>query len=263
MIKCDYHTHTGFSDDCAYGMDEMIEAAIAQGIETLAITDHYDPDYPTLDMPFELDFDKYIPALKRAAKRYENQIQIAKGVEIGIKEGSFDKARAATRLTDFDVIIGSFHCYKDIDISMHDFSKVEPAGFLKNFYEYMYECLREYDDFDILGHFSIMDRYIGGLYDYRPYEEIIHEILKLIIRRNKAIEINTSSFAYGLDTWLPRESILKKYKELGGELLTIGSDAHVPSRYRSHFDEAAEFAKALGFGEYHMFLKRKPMAISF
>lgn len=265
MIKSDFHTHTGFSDDCEFPMYVMIQAAIDQGIECLAITDHYDPDYPDRSLPFDLDLDKYIPALDAASERYEGRIEIAKGIELGIRDGSYDKCNAAVAMTDFDVVIGSFHAYrdrkkeKDIAISVWDFSDRDMVKFLEDFYIYMYECLRAYKNYDILGHFSIMDRYSGGLRDYEPYKDIIDEILKLMIVDGKALEINTSSYAYKMECSLPRESILRRYRELGGNMITFGSDAHAPYNLRSHFDEAGDLARSLGFRSYCTFKGRKPL----
>ena len=111
----------------------------------------------------------------------------------------------------------------------------------------MYDCLKKFDNYDVVGHFSILDRYIGRLYDYTPLEGVIDDILRLMIQKGKGIEINTSSFKYGTGTWLPRESILKRFRELGGEILTFGSDAHSPEHYRFHFADAVEFAKSLGY----------------
>lgn len=265
MIESDFHTHTSFSDDCEFPMDQMIQAAIEQGIKTLAITDHYDPDYPDRNLPFELDLNSYIPALDAARDRYEGRIHIAKGIEIGIRDGSYDKCNAAVEMTDFDVVIGSFHAYRnrkkeeDFAISVWDFSDRDMVKFLEDFYMYMYDCLRKYRNYDILGHLNIMDRYSGDLLDYGPYEDIIDDILKLLIDDGKALEINTSSYAYNMGCNLPRESILKRYRELGGEMITFGSDAHSPSNLRLRFDDAEELARALGFKVYCTFRGRKPL----
>ena len=73
MIKSDFHTHTAFSDDCEFPMDVMIQAAIDQGIECLAITDHYDPDYPDHSLPFDLELDRYIPVSYTHLDVYKRQ----------------------------------------------------------------------------------------------------------------------------------------------------------------------------------------------
>lgn len=258
MLPCDFHTHTGFSDDCDVPMEQMLEGAIAHGIETLAITDHYDPGYPDPEFPFQLDFNRYLPALQAAQTKYRDKIEILAGMEIGILKGHFEEARRAVDSYPFDVIIGSFHCTRNDDMYRYDFAHADGPAELEDFYTYMYECLKEFQDFDIAGHFSILDRYIGTLYDYGAVEDQIDEILKLLINNGKGLEINTSSFKYGTGTWLPRRSILSRYLNLGGEILTFGSDAHDPFYYQYHFNDAVEFARSIGFRHYCKFHQRKP-----
>ncbi|MBQ0079436.1 MAG: histidinol-phosphatase HisJ family protein [Eubacterium sp.] len=265
LIDCDFHTHTGFSDDCYVEFDTMIEGAIAAGIKTLAVTDHYDPGYPDPEFPFTLEFDEYHKTLNEARERYEGIIDIRKGMEIGIWGGMFDEktsnlqeADRAVNANDHDYIIGSFHCMRKDDLYRYDFSKADGPAELEDFYKFMYESLSEYKNFDVMGHFSIIDRYIGKIYDYSPVEDTIDEILKMLIADGKGIEINTSSFKYGTGIWLPRESILKRYLDLGGEILTFGSDAHEPKYYQYHFNDAIELAKSIGFKYYCTFKDRKP-----
>ena len=265
LIDCDFHTHTGFSDDCYVSFDTMIEGAIASGIRTLAITDHYDPGYPDPEFPFTLEFDEYHRALDDAVSKYAGVINIRKGMEIGIWGGMFnesmtnlDEADRAVNAFDHDFIIGSFHCMRQDDLYRYDFANADRPSELEDFYAFMHESLRKFMNFDVLGHFSIIDRYIGEILDYSPVEDIIDEILKLLINNGRGIEINTSSFKYGTGIWLPRESILRRYNELGGEILTFGSDAHEPQYYRYHFNDAVQLAANLGFRYYCTFKNRTP-----
>lgn len=257
-IDCDFHTHTGFSDDCDVSFDDMLAGAAAAGIKILAVTDHHDPGYPDPEYPFQLDFPAYHRALETAREKYEGVMDIRRGVEMGIWEGFLDEASRHVNGYDYDFVIGSFHCMRVDDLVRYDFASSDGPAELEDFYRFMYECLSKYSDYDILGHFSVIDRYIGRLYDYGPVTDIIDEILRLIIGQGKGIELNTSSFKYGTGTWLPREQILRRYLELGGEILTFGSDAHDPKYYQYHFDDALEFAGSLGFRHYCTFAERKP-----
>lgn len=265
LIDCDFHTHTGFSDDCYVEFETMINGAIASGIKTLAITDHYDPGYPDPEFPFTLDFEDYHKTVDAAIEKYRGIIDIRKGMEIGIWGGMYndkltnlEEADRAVNAYHHDYIIGSFHCMRKDDLYRYDFSKADGPAELEDFYKFMYESLNKFDNFDVMGHFSIIDRYIDKIYDYAPVEDTIDEILKLLIAKGKGIEINTSSFKYGTGIWLPRESILSRYLELGGEILTFGSDAHEPKYYQYHFNDAVELAKSLGFKYYSTFKDRKP-----
>lgn len=258
LIDCDFHTHTGFSDDCYVDFDTMLEGAVAAGIKTLAITDHHDPGYPDPEFPFQLDFENYHKTVDAAREKYAGILDIRKGIEMGIWADFLDESKHYVTSYDYDFVIGSFHCMRKDDLYRYDFASADGPAELEDFYRYVYECLTEFRDFDIMGHLSIIDRYIGKLYDYSPVEDTIDEILKLLIESGKGIEINTSSFKYGTGTWLPRESILRRYIQLGGEILTFGSDAHDPKYYQYHFDDAVNFAKSIGFKYYCTFKERKP-----
>ena len=121
--------------------------------------------------------------------------------------------------------------------------------------------MQNLDCFDSLGHLDYVVRYgptRNREYDYRDYRDIIDEILKILIRNDKALECNTGGFHYGLGQPNPCEDILRRYRELGGELLTLGSDAHDPSRLGYDFDRARELLRSCGFSSYTVYHQRKP-----
>ena len=255
----DYHTHTIFSDDCEVPMEVMIRGAIDHGVTELAITDHYDPGYEDPEFPFNLDFENYQKALLETEQLYQDRITIIKGIEIGIMDSQFDKCSRAANGFPYDFILGSFHCLDKKDSFRYDFTTEEnvPAR-IEAFYLYVNHCFKEYKDYDIAGHLTLIDRYIGKIYDYRPYMDIIEDTLKTIIYNGKGLEINTSSFKYGTKAWLPRQEVLKRYRELGGEILTFGSDSHDPEHFLDHFEEAHELARSLGFKYQCKYKNRKP-----
>ena len=255
----DYHSHTDFSDDSSSTMDEMIQGAIQKGIKELAITDHYDPDYPDPNYPFEVDFVQYHSALLAAEQNYAPKIKIVKGLEIGIQDGpTLAKCKAAATNFQYDFLIGSFHSFNGADLYTTNYSEMEQDQILPSFYAYVYRCLKEFSDFDVLGHLNVIDRYLNLERDYTQSLFIIEEILKLIIEKGKGIEINTSSYRYGLNGRThPTKEILQLYKDLGGEILTIGSDAHRPSDLLFHFEEGVAFAERHGFKYFSTFENRK------
>ncbi|MEG1585225.1 MAG: histidinol-phosphatase HisJ family protein, partial [Anaerovorax sp.] len=156
----DYHTHTSYSDDCQTPMKDMIASAIQKGALELAITDHYDPDYPDPAFPFIIDFPSYHKDLQEMQENYQKQIKIIKGLEIGIQHGNaMEKCRSQANSFRYDFILGSFHCAcgEDLYTGYFDHRSVE-KGF-EDFYAYMYDCLLLYKDFDILSHFNVIDRY--------------------------------------------------------------------------------------------------------
>ena len=254
----DYHSHTDFSDDSSATMDEMIQGALQKRIKELAITDHYDPDYPDPNYPFEVDFEDYHKALLEAEIKYATKIKIIKGLEIGIQGGTtLEKCKAAAKNFNYDFLIGSFHSFNGTDLYTANYNEMDQNQILPSFYTYVYNCLKGFDDFDVLGHINVIDRYLNLERDYTESFFIIEEILKLLISKGKGLEINTSSYRYGLQGRNhPTKEILQLYKDLGGEVLTIGSDAHRPSDLLFHFEEGVAFAEQHGFKFFSTFESR-------
>lgn len=258
----DYHTHSFFSDDCGVPTKDMIEAAVQKGIKEIAVTDHYDPDYPDPEYPFVIDFDKYHETLLQLEKVYRNDIKIVKGLEIGIQHGAtMSKCSAAAQAFPYDFILGSFHCTDHKDLYMGYFTEgIHIPKAFERYYEYVYECLKAYTDFDVLGHINVVDRYVPfeKIPDYTPYMDIIEAILKQLIEEGKGIEFNSSCYRYlknGRTT--PTPEILSLYKELGGEIITFGSDAHNTSYIGDHYQESLALLSKLGFKYLSVFQGRK------
>ncbi|MGI6722620.1 MAG: histidinol-phosphatase HisJ family protein [Anaerovoracaceae bacterium] len=253
------HTHTGFSDDCDHTFDEMVAAAAETNLEGIAITDHYDPGYPDPEFPFTIDFPAYQAAMEKKQRELEGRLEIIKGVEIGIMDSELQAAHDLAASYDYDFIIGSFHCLRNQALDLIDYSQLDRSAVTRDFYSYMYDMLKKFKDYDVIGHYTIIDRYIGGIFDLDPSMDIIRETLKMIIEDGKGIEINTSSYKYNMPVGLPRIQILEAYRELGGEILTIGSDSHEPERYGSHFDKALAIARGVGFKYYCSYKNREPV----
>lgn len=259
----DYHTHTSFSDDCRYSMDEMIGAAIEKGIKEYAVTDHHDPDYPLdrFGYTFEIDENRYHEALEDAVERYKGRIKIIKGIELGLQMGSAkEKCINCTRYP-YDFVIGSFHLidYKDICVPFYDGITAEETD--RIYYEYMLDTIRDFNDFDVLGHINAIDRYTEYVPDFTPYEETVAEILRFLIANGKGLEINTSSFRYRMNDSMPSEKILNMYRDLGGKIITFGSDSHEPSHIGRAYEWAMDYLKSLGFNHIARFENRTPELI--
>ena len=256
----DYHTHTFFSDDCSTPMKDMIDAACRQGFKEIAITDHYDPDYVDRSFPFELDFAGYHKAMMEAQETYKDRIKVLKGIEIGIQHGeTIEKCKEAARSFDYDFIIGSFHFAQGIELYGTGFFEGRSAedSYIA-YYSYMLDCLSKYKDYDILGHINYIDRYTDRIPDSSVYMDLVEEILRMIISDGKGIEINTSSFRYGMgERTTPAKEMLQLYKDLGGEIITIGSDAHRAKDFGCRFDTAVEMIKASGIKYLATFEQRK------
>ena len=97
--------------------------------------------------------------------------------------------------------------------------------------------------------------------DYNEFKPITDKILKALIEKEKGIEINTSGFKYGLNHTHPQFPIVKRYKELGGKIITVGSDAHRPEQITFKFDVAYRMLKEAGFDEISLFREKKPIFV--
>jgi histidinol-phosphatase (PHP family) len=259
----DYHTHTDFSDDSSTPINEMLEGAIARGLREIAITDHYDPDYPDPNFPFEVDFEAYHRALLDAQDLYGSRIRLVKGLEIGIQHGStLSKCAQAAGAFPYDFLIGSFHCFDGVDLYTAPYHEMPRNAILPAYYRYVRRCLSEYMEFDVLGHLNVIDRYLSYEPDYKAVESEIDDILRLLSQNGKGLEINTSSYRYGMGGRThPSLEILRRYRTLGGDVLTIGSDAHRPEDLAGNFREAVEMAEAAGFRYFTVFKDRKPRMV--
>ncbi len=258
----DYHTHSSFSDDCNIPMDEMVKKAKDMGVRMYAITDHYDPDYPADEnFSFDLDFESYCKEQHLVQELYnDSHFKALRGIEIGLQAGDATIKKCADAVKHpFDFVIGSFHCinYKDIWKPFHENMTPEEATGI--YYKYILETINKFKDFNVLGHINALDRYIPYIPDFTPYKETVYEILRFLIQNGKGLEINTSSFRYNMgDLTMPSDQILRMYRELGGQIITFGSDSHFPEHICYRYDWAMEYLKSFGFKALAVFENGMP-----
>lgn len=260
----DYHSHSNFSDDGSVSMSDMVQAAFNIGLQEIAITDHFDPDYPDKAFPFTLNFNDYHRTLEKVKDNFHDKIKLIRGIEIGIQHGvSMDKCSQAAKAYDYDFILGSFHCAEGLELYGCDFfAERSVEASYEAFYTYMYDCLQQYKDYDVLGHFNIIDRYSPYVAEPKRYMDVVESILKKIIDDGKGIEINTSSFRYGMgQRTTPAQEILQLYKDLGGEIITTGSDAHKKEDVGHMLDYAEHMIKSVGLNYVTTFNQRVPSFI--
>ncbi|MCL2235117.1 MAG: histidinol-phosphatase HisJ family protein [Defluviitaleaceae bacterium] len=271
MIKFDYHTHTNYSFDGLATIDQMIQKAIDIGLEEYAITDHIDFSYPDQRILSPKGVAANVKAAEQAREKYANKIKILVGVELGLRPDLAEAGAKIAESYDFDVIIGSMHEIKGIDFYYPDLHRSRTRHEVFTLYfENMLSTVQVCDCFDVLGHIGYVERYverhIPGDYaplKYMDYVDIIDEILKTIIGKGKGIEINTSGYAYGLGRTHPQVDIVRRYRQLGGEIITVGSDTHHPDNVGGNFDKAQAVLEEAGFAHITRFRNRKPEFIKF
>lgn len=256
MIKADLHTHSSFSTDSDEPLFEMAKAAEKKGLQTLCITEHMDMDYPGGE--FILDTESYRNELLRV--REHTSIELLFGVELGLMDYLAPKLNEYSKAWDFDFIIGSSHLVDGQDPYYPEyFQTLGSRNGVLRYFESILANIKAMDCFDVYGHLDYVVRYSPEKgYDPLDYREIIDEILKLLIGKSKGIEINTAGIKSGLGYVHPHRFILNRYKELGGEIITVGSDAHDKSRVAADLDKAQAALTAAGFTHYAVFRERKP-----
>ena len=269
---CDYHTHTVFSSDSMYPMEDCIKDAISLGIEEICFTDHVDygikDDWDDLrnnkatKKYFNVDYDKYFSDLETLREKYKNQITIKNGLEFWIQKYNIEKYNKLFEKYPLDFIILSVHQIDDKEFWNHSYQdgKTEKE-YYEDYFNEIYYLVQNYSNYCVLGHLDMMKRY-DEKDGYNPFvenKEIITKILKRVIADGKGIELNTSSIKYKLDDLMPSRDILKLYLELGGEVLTIGSDSHCKRDLKnSHIEELKQELRDIGFTKFCTFEKMKP-----
>lgn len=268
---CDYHVHTDFSDDSIYLMEDVIKDAIEMKMEEICFTDHVDygikKDWDEGDIEYRegmpianVDYPKYFAEIARLKAKYP-QITIKQGMEFGVQVHTIDKYQKLFNQYDFDFIIMSCHQVEDKEFWTQDFQRGKSQKeYNERYYQEVLDTVNNYKDYSVLGHLDLITRYDeAGIYPFDNIKPMITKILKQVIKDGKGIEINTSSHRYGLKDLTPSRDILKLYHELGGKIVTIGSDSHKKEHLGAYIEETKAILKELGFEYYCTFTKMQPI----
>ncbi|MCM1333899.1 MAG: histidinol-phosphatase HisJ family protein [Bacteroides sp.] len=261
-IPFDLHTHSRYSFDGEDGAEEMINRAAALGLNYYALTDHievnqfFDPEYE-----IEKSAAEAATALPPLKEKYAGKLAFLYGVELGQPHHDLALAEKILAAAPYDFVIGSCHMLRGYeDFYFLDYRKDPPEKLLPLYFEEVLE-MAETADFDVLGHLTYPLRYIAGDHgfavDMKQYEAAIDEIFRTLIRRGKGIEINTSGYRQKIGKALPDLPYIKRYRALGGEILTIGSDAHNVADLGKNIPDGITLAKAAGFERIAIFKGRR------
>lgn len=263
MFLADCHTHSVCSPDSEVPMVEMAQKAWEYGLTCLTLTDHC--DLLSLEGEETLTYD-WAPVLqerKRTLDAFGARLDLPLGVELGMGFLFPEETKTILRQPGLDFVIGSAH-------------NLRPAAGGKDFYLLDYttldDCYRALDDYfqsllalaaapdfyDVVGHIIYPLRYMKGDYPHPPdlhrYQDEIYEICRRAAESGRGIEVNTWK-GQTLSEWLP---VLKLYKQAGGEILTVGSDAHAPAPVGRGVKEAYNLMADCGFRYVAVYHERKP-----
>ncbi len=254
----DCHLHTEFSTDSETPMEAQIQQAIRLGMKHICITDHMDFDFPSGE--FSIDTDKYVQQILDLREKYKEQIFVGLGVELGLQYHLKDTINAYLKKYPFDFAIGSIHLLHGEDpYTGAIFERVGDEEAYREYFRETQRILTQAPDIDSFGHLDYIVRYgkrKAEDYSYRKFADEIDAILRTLIDKDIALEVNAAGFRT-LGFTNPHRDVIRRYRELGGEKLTIGSDGHVPEYLGYRFGEFLGLLSSCGFKYYTIFKQRK------
>lgn len=256
MKKADYHIHSHFSPDSTLTIDQACENAIRLGLEELCFTDHFETAEDIV-----IDFDHYRQALLGARERFRKQLSIKVGLEVGFDKNAQQQIKEFLRDKDFDFIIGSLHRAEGLDLFNGDFFRgKELQVAFREYFQIIHDSIPSFE-FSVLGHITLIKRFFRLLkvnpadIAWGSYDELILAILKDLIARGKGIELNLRSPLINLDF-----RVLSLYKELGGEIITLGTDSHHTTSMHT-MEDGFQALREAGFRYYCTFENLKPLYV--
>jgi len=258
MKLVDYHIHSSYSSDSSAKLEDIAHSAISKGLKEIVITDHFEPTSVDNEYTYYNPVDQlvFIDALN---EKLNGKLKIRQGVELGQPHHYSNLIREVKAKVNFDYIIGSAHKdLHDIDVNQVNYGLANLDIICK---KYLNEVLLMVKDnqFDCVGHLDLIKRYAsrqGITLSIRPYQEQLEEIFKILINNGKGIEINTSGLRESMNSFMPDFDIVSFYKELGGEILTIGSDAHYAKDVGEGLNLAIDMLRNVGFRYITVYEKR-------
>lgn len=266
MYKSDSHLHSEFSTDSKEKLENIVARAIELGLDEIVITDHMDYADTEEEDCFVFNIDDYLKTLKELRKKYKDKIKIKIGMELGLQPQLYKRFEHILKSDEYDFLIGSSHAVDGIDSGFSELYKRfnNKDELHRRYFEIILENLEIFNGINTYGHLDYIRRYGGAFFpdhkevDLELHKDLIDKILKKLIEKGIGLEVNTSGLRYKVGDFHPCTDILKRYKELGGKIITIGSDAHKAEDVAKDIEKAKEHLKSLGFMHYCTFTKKKP-----
>lgn len=262
----DYHVHSNYSMDCKFSLEDMTINAIENNLKSICFTDHIELEATENKIDILFHPHDYFKKVKRVKYKFINEIEVLAGVEIGLQPHLNKRYNKLIKENPFDFVLASIHSIKGKDIFVDDYlEKKNPLEAIIEYYNEIYLSINNFNNYDILGHIDLIDRYFYETEDLpsiNEYIDLVEKILIKVIEEGKGIELNTSGIRYGLKYFHPKIEILNLYKKLGGEIITIGSDAHDPKYVGYKYKEGEKLLRDLGFKYIFIYKERKKYPIN-
>lgn len=255
----DYHMHSRVSYDGSGTPEEMLAAAQSAGLKEICFTEHLDYQHcvPRDKTTYTLDVYRNAHTRKQLSS-----LSIRHGVEVGLTTWNKEDIQQDVAAYPYDFVLGSVHFINDEDPYLPPYwVGRDPVTAERQYFEEMLTCVELHNEFDVLGHLTYISKCKAHprprMIPLEEYKDLIADIMKVLISKGKGIEVNTS----GVDRcgdYLPGIAYLKLFKELGGKIVTVGSDAHNAARVGQYTFEACDILKDI-FGYVCTFEGRNPI----
>ena len=263
MHLIDYHIHSHNSFDSKESIASLCEAAIEKGINEICFTEHFSVKEGSKSNNF-LNIKNYSDEIKHCREVFKDKLIIKAGLEICEPQENQEELALILDNIPFDFILGSIHNF-DYNIGLNTYmSKNSKEESYRRYFQEV-NNISISPHIDVVAHLDLMKRYAfntHGNYDFEDYKCDIEEILKNMIDRGKGIEVNTSTLRSEVLETMPSVDILKLYYDLGGKIITIGSDSHRVEDVGEGIRESIEIIKSIGFKEIYTFENRNPITIT-
>lgn len=270
-IICDTHVHSSNSFDGESTVREICEAAVEKGISSVTITDHMEA--PEIRLGDKSVYGNAIKSIARSVAdvealrdEYEGRVKLLKGMELGEPMHAPELTKQAYEIADFDFILASVHnLFEEEDFYYLEYNERNVKPLLTRYFDELLDTAKN-ADFDSLAHLTYPFRYIVERTDIRPdtaeYADVIDEIFLTLARRNKSLEINTSGLFKPINSTLPDLDLIRRFRELGGSMVTVGSDAHNCKDLGAGLEEGIKLARMCGFKSFTVYENRQPKQVA-
>lgn len=268
MAFFDQHMHTKYSGDSIAEPEDNVRAALKLGLAGITFTDHFDTE-PTEWPRCLYNYDKIYEAVLSLRTKYGEQIFIGHGIEICYQPARMDFILDYLAKHEFDLVLLSVHWFDGR--ALHErphWDGVDAARATELYLKTVIDAAKlagtlasdGHRTFDVLGHLDLVKRYTRRYFDVvdiESYRDLVDEILRAAIASDIVPEVNTSSLRQAVGEPMPAEWVVRRYAELGGTMLALGSDAHRPDHIGAGLPEAAAILRRSGIARQTVFQARR------
>ncbi|MDO4796481.1 MAG: histidinol-phosphatase HisJ family protein [Coriobacteriales bacterium] len=273
-MLADYHVHCMFSDDSWYIPEKVVEDAWKNNLEEICFTDHVDygvkPDWEEAlsakvmegQRVVNVDYAAYFPCIADLRERWADRIRVKAGLEFGVQTHTVGQFSALWErwANELDFVLLSIHQVGDLEFWTGEFQQGRSQEiYNRAYYQELYDVATSFAHWSVLAHVDLIKRYDpAGILDFPANRDLVAATLEHTIAQGKGIELNTSSVRYGLTDSQPAREILELYRDLGGTIITLGSDSHAPEHLGAYIRHFQHYLASLGFEGFCTYDKMVP-----